>query len=582
MQKISFQRRGLTFIEAIIAMVLLVIFSSGIFFGFQVVLGVTRSSQDREIVTGLLNERAEFIRNLSYASIGVVGGVPPGVLAQTEQYSRNGQSITIQNYVRNIDDPFDSVLGGVPNDTAPGDYKLIELRATCTTCKNQAQSVFTFRSAPKNLESTTNNGSLFINVIDASGAVVSGATVTVQNTQASPTINLTDVTNLSGVLQLVDTPTSTLGYQVFVSKSGFSSEQTYPPGLPANPNPAKLNATVQKQQLTSIFFQIDKLGLLALTTSNNRCVVVPNTIVNIDGSKLIGTSPNIKKYSSTSTTNSSGAAGVSLEWDTYALSLKDASHYLAGLIPYGPLTVNPSSTLASKFIVSSATPGAVLVDVTDALSGAALSDATVNLQGGAINKFELTGYGVASDTDWSPANFFTQDGSLDVSGSPGILKLLSTNGTYPTSTYHSLISNTLDLGDPTNSITAFDWQIASQPNGTNVKFQLATSSDNATWNFIGPDLTPGTYFTSTSTLSGFTNARYLRYEVFLETDSEQVTPQLDSVTFTFKGGCVPPNQVLFSGLPNNTYTLTINAAGHPQYQTNIVVGQSFQEVVAPI
>ena len=582
MQLISFERRGITLIEALIAIALLMIFSSGIYFGFQTVLNVTRNSQDRALTTALLNERAEFIRNLPYSSIGLLGGIPTGIILPTEQFVRNGQSFTIQNYIRNIDDPFDGLISGSPNDTAPADYKLVEMHAACISCMNRTPTIFTFRVAPKGLESSSNNGSLFVNVLDENGDPISGANVTVVNDLALPPIAIADITNLNGVLQVVDTPTGTQAYKITVGKSGYSSDRTYTPGLPSNPNPNKADASVDAQTLNDMYFQIAKLGTLTLNSSDSRCVAVPDTILNLDGTKLIGTSPDIKKYASTSITNINGTVSVPLEWDTYALTLTDPVHYLAGIIPYGNnITINPLDTLARQIIVTSPAPGAVLVNVLDAVSGAPLIDATVTLEGGAVNSSFITGYATASDTNWS-ANYATHDGFMDPDSAPGFLMLLSSGEGYSTSTWHWLISNTIDFGASDVSLAALDYALSSLPAGTAVRFQLAANNDNATWNFIGPDGTGGTFFTSTTTLSGFTNNRFLRYEVFFETSDASATPQLDSVTFTFKGGCVPASQTLFADLPSNNYTLTVNALGHQQYQSVIAVGQSFQEVSAQL
>ena len=575
------KRRGLTFIEALIAIALLVIFSLGIYSAFQVLLTVTRSSQDRVVTVGLLNERAEFIRNLPYSSIGIVGGVPAGALQPTEYFVRNGLSFTVQNYVRNIDDPFDGTTGGTPNDTSPDDYKLVELRAACTTCKNQQASVLTFLVAPKGLESSSQNGSLFVNVFDANGLPISGANVLVVNTQASPTININDVTNINGIFPLIDTPTGTLSYQITVSKSGYSSERTYQPGLPENPNPVNPHATVLSQELTSVSFAIDKLSTLVLNSSDNRCAAVPGVVAKLDGSKLIGASPNIKKYSSTSTTNTEGIISVPLEWDTYTLSLDDSAYYLWGIIPYGTILINPSSTLSRQVIVSPQVPGAVLVNVLSAASGTPLSDSLVKLEGGAINKTVISSYATASDTVWF-ANYATHDGFMDPDSSPGFLSLLISEGAYSTSTWHWLISNTIDFGAADVSITAFDYEMASLPAQTDVKFQLAVNNDNATWNFVGPNSNPNTYFTASSTLSDFSNNRYLRYKVFFQTDDPAASPRLDSVTFAFRGGCMPPNQVLFAGLPSGTYTLTVNHDGYAENQSTLTVGQYFQEVTVQL
>ena len=53
-----------------------------------------------------------------------------GVLEHTKNITRNGVVFNLVTTVRNIDDPYDGVVGGSPNDTAPADYKLVEISST--------------------------------------------------------------------------------------------------------------------------------------------------------------------------------------------------------------------------------------------------------------------------------------------------------------------------------------------------------------------------------------------------------------------------------------------------------------------
>ena len=71
-------------------------------------------------------------------------------------------SFTLTTTVRNIDDPFDGTATGNPPpvDTAPADYKLVDIGATCPLCDNAFDETITTTVAPKNLESATADGSL--------------------------------------------------------------------------------------------------------------------------------------------------------------------------------------------------------------------------------------------------------------------------------------------------------------------------------------------------------------------------------------------------------------------------------------
>ena len=96
-----------------------------------------------------------------------------------------------------------------------------------------------------------------------------------------------------------------------------------------------------------------------------------------------------------------------------------------------------------------------------------------------------------------------------------------------TSTSGNLISSVFDtwaLGGA--AINTIMWQ-GTQPSGTRVKFQIASSNNLAgPWNYKGPDGSETTYYAPTDTgipaqinLAHHNNYRYFRYKIFLYSDS---------------------------------------------------------------
>ena len=71
--------------------------------------------------------------------------------------------------------------------------------------------------------------------------------------------------------------------------------------------------------------------------------------------------------------------------------------------------------------------------------------------------------------------------------------------------------------------------------GTEVKFQIATNDDNATWDFVGPDGTASTYYTTSSTdiWWGHDSDRYIKYKAFLSTTEPGSSPVLSKVGITY-------------------------------------------------
>ncbi|MCU1267028.1 MAG: hypothetical protein JWM21_3346 [Acidobacteria bacterium] len=76
---------------------------------------------------------------------------------------------------------------------------------------------------------------------------------------------------------------------------------------------------------------------------------------------------------------------------------------------------------------------------------------------------------------------------------------------------------------------------ATAPANTSVQFQAAASNNvNGPFNFVGPDGTASTFFTTIgATLSQFNGFRYLKYEALLSTTDNIITPTLNDVTVCF-------------------------------------------------
>ncbi|HVF66950.1 MAG TPA: hypothetical protein VM914_04780, partial [Pyrinomonadaceae bacterium] len=84
------------------------------------------------------------------------------------------------------------------------------------------------------------------------------------------------------------------------------------------------------------------------------------------------------------------------------------------------------------------------------------------------------------------------------------------------------------------SWTTLSWT-ATVPAGTSVRFQVAGSnSASGPFNFVGPDGTANTYFTTGgSSLGQFNGLRYLKYKAYLSTTASGSTPTLADVTFCY-------------------------------------------------
>lgn len=569
-------KRGFTILEVSVGVALFLLFALGVYSSLSFVFKIVYQSRLTILETALANEYLEIARNVPFEQIGTVGGVPTGVLIANQSIVRNGITFSVTTTVRNIDDPFDGTLGGSPNDTAPADYKLIEIAAQCLTCGQQQPVALSARVAPKNLEGASSNGALFVNVFDALGLPVSGATVQITNNSISPPISINDVTDSQGYLRIIDTPTGTMTYNITVGKSGYSSDYTVPVSLSV-PNPIRLPANVVSQSITNISFAIDTLGALSLHALTPACSDLGATSVTLRGNKSIGTDPTIYKYNQIITTDAQGDYLVSgLEWDTYTPSTSGAIYDIAGTIPMAPWSLSPGMTQDATVILTPHTSHSFLVKVKDAGTQLPLSDATVRLTKTGYDATRVTGLGYTRQTDWSGNDgqaigiddtaYFSDDGNVDNDSPAGDISLRRTGQHYALSGW--LESSTFDINEAVN-FTNIIIDPASQSSGVgfnSVLVQVATSNSSspATWNFTGPDGTALSYYTPSSTVlhPDLSGKRYLRYRLYLATADQSVTPVVSEIAFTYTTDCAPPGQSFFGSLSAGTYTLEVTRDGY--------------------
>ncbi len=571
------KQSGMTLIESLVATAFFVTFSLAIYQLYAKVVEVSASIRTRTVATQLANEQFELIRNLQYYDVGTVGGIPSGVVDPVQTLTRNNMSFTVTTTIRNVDHPIDGTLGGSPNDLSPADNKLIEVYVACTTCKQETAVAYTSFVAPKSLETENGNGALVLRAIDANGLPITGATVLVENATLSPAVSITDVTDATGALTIVDAPPSVEGYEITVTKDDYSTEQTYLFGDAANPNPLKPHLTVSANTVTQATFSIDAFSMLEINTLTSQCAPIANIAGTLTGTKLIGL-PDIIKHIYDFTTDATGSVVLdTVEWDTYTAALTGTTYDVAGVNPLQPVTVPPGSSQTVSFTLKPAEPNTLVASVVDAATGLPLANATVLVEGGSYTETKATSIGSITQTDWSGGGgqdlyadtdeFYSTDGGINYATIPGELALSQTAGVYNLS--GELVTSIFDLGAPA-TFHQLSWFPTSQPasaGATPIRFQVATSNENlpeTIWTFLGPDGTNATYYsTSLSDIDALhDDSQYLRLKLFLSTDDTSVTPTVSDISFTYTSGCLPPGQADFGNLLNDTYTVTASKSGY--------------------
>ncbi len=393
---------GFTLIETLVGSFVFLLVALSAYGALGVLMDAVSASQAKISATSVANETFEIVRNLPYTDVGIVAGLPVGKIARTQTIVRDGYSFNTKRIIRSVDDPFDGTIGGNPSDSSPADYKLVDLDISCTNCKIFSPLKFTTLVSPRALETTVNNGALFVQIFDAGGIPIENASVHIVNTQTNPDTIIDETTDNAGWVKIVDAPPGTNAYNITATKSGYSQDQTYPLNGAAGANPVKPDATVVLQQITQLGFSIDRLGSLNISTIDNSCTALPNINFSLTGTKIIGT-PAVLKYSAhTFTTNASGTYSLSnVEWDTYSALLASTSYDLAGVNPFQIFAVNPNETKTLQIIVVPHVNRAFLVSVKDS-ADVAVNGATVRLQKSGFDQTKITN----TDTCSTPGQVF--------------------------------------------------------------------------------------------------------------------------------------------------------------------------------
>lgn len=582
---------GFTLVEVIVGTAVFLVISLAAYNAYIGLFNLINLSQYKTLAINLANEQFEMARNMPYGDVGIVGGIPKGKLAHTQSLVRGGVTFVVTTTVRNLDLPFDGTIGGSPNDLSPADNKLVDITVSCDGCKSFKPVSLTGQVAPKNLETASNNGALFVRVFDANGQPIQDAAVHVVNVATTSTIVIDDITDANGMLQIIDVPPGNNAYRITVSKSGYSTDRTYPPGDSANPIPSKPDATVLLQQVTQVSFAIDRVSTLTLSTVGPTCISVPNMNFALVGSKLIGT--NVPKFSQNMVTNGSGVLNIpNMEWDAYTVVPTDTSYDIAGLNPLNPITLNANTSQQAQIIAVPRDPRSLLVTVKDSATQLPISGAEVTVSKAGWTDTRTTGKGFINQTDWSAGSgqsiysnsgrYWSDDSGVDTTTVPGLLTLRSSFGTYNSTGV--LESSTFDTGSLSNFYT-ITWSPVDQPvavgqDSVGIQIATATTTDPEMWNFIGPDGTSATYYTVPDmTINALhNNDRYLRYKVFLTTQTATSTPSISDIAFTFTSSCTPPGQVIFSGLSSGTYHIHVTKAGYTDFDYDASASSNWLEI----
>ncbi len=262
--------QGVTLIDTVIGSALVLVAFVGIAGVFQLSIDVVGNSRARAGAIALANEWMEYVRSLKFDDVGTIGGIPAGVVPQSEAVSLNGISYTRRTTIQFVDDPYDGI--GAADNYPTGapvfvDYKAVRVAISWQSRAGERTVYFVTRVEPQNgieVACTSSCGTLSISVVNAVSEPVQNAKVRVENASTTPAIDLTTYTNISGAVVLAGAPVSS-GYKITVSKPGYNSAQTYSVSA-NNPSPTPAHQQVFQSQTTALVFAPPQSGIDALAT----------------------------------------------------------------------------------------------------------------------------------------------------------------------------------------------------------------------------------------------------------------------------------------------------------------------------
>lgn len=404
---------GFTLVEALVVLLIFSLITMTFYYVISLGTRYIQESKNRLGAISLANEKMEIIRNLSYANIGISGGIPSGNLLQDEDVTENTRSYHVHTFVEFIDDPLDGVY---PADTIPDDYKRVKVTVSWQNGLASESISLVSRFVPPGLETMTGDGILAINIIDGqnNGNGVPEANVHIVNSSVSPAVDITTQTDNLGHLMLPGAKASSQKYQITASAPGYETVTTVDPTT-VNYKPTDYNASVALNgPINPASITINKLSnlkIIAVDYLSNPLAV--SFGYHLEGGRVIGTglippfSPvyNLKMDDNTNTSGEKDYNSISPGQYSLTLPQSITGYELIGTDPaLFPFSLLPVSTATFKVKLADQNATSIMVSVINNSGGLPVPGASVELS-------NSSGYDVTQTTGDNGKAFFpnTQD-----------------------------------------------------------------------------------------------------------------------------------------------------------------------------
>ncbi len=218
--------KGFGLVEVIVGIALMLIFFLSLFGILRASLMLSVLTKAKASAVELASSQMEYLRGLSYDSLGTVEGIPSGTIPQMATTTIDGIPYAVRTLIIYSDNPADG-SGVQDSNGITTDYKIGKVSVSYFMSGLTKSVEFISNFVPPGIESSTGGGTLLIHVVDAANANVGDAEVHIINASVSPPVDFTTFTNVDGLVTIGGSATSS-EYRIHVSRDGYSSAQTYP------------------------------------------------------------------------------------------------------------------------------------------------------------------------------------------------------------------------------------------------------------------------------------------------------------------------------------------------------------------
>jgi hypothetical protein len=151
--------RGMSFVDVVVGSAMVLIVFITMFGLVRATTVISTVGKAKAGATAVANSQIEYIRSLAYDSVGTVGGIPSGTIAQNATTSMNGVAYNVRTFIQYEDDPADGT-GASDTNSITTDYKDIKVVVTYTLQGVTRSETVISNMAPIGIETTNNGGTL--------------------------------------------------------------------------------------------------------------------------------------------------------------------------------------------------------------------------------------------------------------------------------------------------------------------------------------------------------------------------------------------------------------------------------------